>query len=418
MVAILDSDFRVEDRLDRQAAFGSPTEYSEAWRRDHWRGSGAHLAFLLDDEERVRWLGRARGGRAITSRDRIVSISEVFELDEPLPLERLEERMQRRHQSALRRRGILPPAAGMAVRSALLEVLPHLDAEVKRLERAAPLRLPAGSRGDLLAMERDAVGLLLEFADMPRAQLRQWQVPNSESPFLSGLPDSVPIEDALIAYDLERFLDWAPERSARVEWRVFTKANRRLLVMNANRTVVERTLGVDAVYFNEALGSFVLVQYKKLQKARSGARESLFYRPDANLASELDRMRRVDALSHGATGPFRLLHTPCWLKLTEPTSVIADPAELLPGMYFAREHFESLLLELRGPRGGVRIGYDNVPRYMNNTLFAQLVQDGWIGSRGIATEEIKRLVEQSLATGRAVVLGVETGQPRRARRSS
>jgi len=264
-------------------------------------------------------------------------------------------------------------------------------------------------------MERDAVGLVLEFADMPRAPLRQWRIPAGESPFLSGLPDGVPMEDAQIAYDLERFADWAPQRSGRVEWRVFTKGRRRLLVMNANRTSVEHTLGVDVVCYNESLMSFVLVQYKKLKKSRRGSQETLSYRPDANLANELDRMRRVDALSHGAVGPFRLLHTPCWLKLTEPRSVVSDPAELLPGMYFAREHFESLLLELRGPKGGVRIGYDNVSRYLNNTLFTDLVRDAWIGSRSVATEEIKRLVHQNLAGGRAVVFGVANGARPRSR---
>jgi hypothetical protein len=129
--------------------------------------------------------------------------------------------------------------------------------------------------------------------------------------------------------------------------------------MNANRTADERTLGVDVVYLNESLDSFVLVQYKKLKRSRRNSKSTLSFRPDANLPKELERMRRVDALSHGATGPFRLLHTPCWLKLTEPSTTVSDAALLLKGMYLARQHFESLLLSLRGPRGGIRLGYDN-----------------------------------------------------------
>lgn len=43
-----------------------------------------------------------------------------------------------------------------------------------------------------------------------------------------------------------------------------------MFVMNANRTPVERTLGVDLVYWNEQERAFVLVQYKKMVRRRVG----------------------------------------------------------------------------------------------------------------------------------------------------
>ena len=76
-------------------------------------------------------------------------------------------------------------------------------------------------------------------------------------------------------------------------------------------------------------------------------------------------------------------------------------------MYFAREHFEELLDKQRRPRNGMRIGYNDVDRYFSNTMFVDLVRDGWIGSRGPASDAIKSLIRESLDSGRAVVFGVE-----------
>ncbi|MDQ2848497.1 MAG: hypothetical protein M3Y77_19620 [Actinomycetota bacterium] len=77
-------------------------------------------------------------------------------------------------------------------------------------------------------------------------------------------------------------------------------------------------------------------------------------------------------------------------------------------MYLARSHFEELLNKSAGPRGGKQLTYDNVPRHITNTMFIDLVKDGWIGSRGAATGQIEELIQQSLATRHAVVVGIES----------
>lgn len=408
MVAILVCDFHVESRLDWQAAHGRALEYTEAWRRTAWEGAQPHLALILDSSGYLQWLGRAKGGRRITTLDRIVSITEVLELDHPIEIEDLEPHIPTRHRSTLFRRGVLPPRGGDAVISALLTLFPDLASTVARLGRRDVVPFPGGRRGEVLNMERDALGVLLELTGMSRAVLREWAEPPPESPYLAGLPAIPPIEDAQISYDIDRFPGLVREPDTRVEWRVFSGDGRRLLVMNANRTSVEHTLGVDVVYLNEPEDSFVLVQYKRLRRAQRSVSSPAVYRPDANLADELDRMRAIDQLSYGVPGAFRLLSTPCWLKLTDPSPAVNDPTELLKGMYFAREHFEELLSSLRGPRGGVRIGYDNVDRYMTNTAFTALVKDGWIGSRGAASADINRLINESLATGHAVLVGVSS----------
>lgn len=52
-------------------------------------------------------------------------------------------------------------------------------------------------------------------------------------------------------------------------------------------------LGVDLIYFNESVGNIVMLQYKMLEPERAAdlGGTDWIYRPDAQLESELSRMR-------------------------------------------------------------------------------------------------------------------------------
>ena len=395
-------------------------EYSEAWRSSRWSGSDGHLTILIDEDATIGWLGRAQGGRRVTSRDRAVHVSEIVEIDERPPVAALRQIISPKHNTAIEHRGILTPAAGAAVLDALRELLPPYRNLIDHLSRRTDAVLPPGARGELLNEERDGVGVLLDIAGIDRKVLRSWHDPMDDVPFLRGMANYAEREDQLINYDVDRFAGWVDVPNVRAAWRTFRDRERRVFVMNANRTPVEQTLGVDVVYYSQHSRAFVLVQYKRMSTEQGGAHHELFYRPDQQLEVELERMEAVDAMCREQPGDFRLLATACWLKLCDPDPKVDDAASLIKGMYFAREHFVDLLKTCKGPKGGTRIGYSNVPRYLNNTEFTGLVRDGWIGSRGPATDKIARLVRESLETGHAVVVGVGSGPdeplPRRRRR--
>jgi hypothetical protein len=71
----------------------------------------------------------------------------------------------------------------------------------------------------------------------------------------------------------------------------------------------------------------------------------------------------------------------------------------------------------RGERGAVRFSYGTVPRYLDNTTFAQLVADGWIGSSGTGTGLIKEQIEASRAGQREPILAFASGDAPKARRT-
>lgn len=84
-----------------------------------------------------------------------------------------------------------------------------------------------------------------------------------------------------------------------------------------------------------------------------------------------------------------------WFKLCDPDPAIEDPTALIKGMYFALDHFEELLATQRGPRDGIRIGYDDVDRYFSNTMFStSSVTDG-------SAAEVPHLKPSSLSSGKS-----------------
>lgn len=414
MVANLRPDVDLPTFLEERARGPEGPKFTIAWPRTAWQGAEAHLALLMEADT-VSWLGRAVGGRPITTVERIVTVSEIVEI-EPIPLERIRQTLPARHMTVVDREGILPPKGGQAVVQAIRELAPHLEATLVRLSSDRRRRLPPGRRGQLLSQERDAVGIALELAGVGRTPLASWTEGAVNAPFLRGIGlstvgvpflqglDATAHEDSLIDYDAGRFSSWIDLPEAEVAWRIFTDGRNRVFVMNANRTAVERTLGVDLVYYNEARRSFVLVQYKKMVRGRTSDGRP-WYWPDRHLRSELSRMQRIDQFCevHPADD-FRLMKTPCWVKLCESGMHIKNSADLISGMYLAREHFASLLLPEAGRRR-TRLGYENVSHHVTNSLFIDLVKGGWIGSSGTGTDEVARLIRESLAAGRAVVVG-------------
>ena len=117
--------------------------------------------------------------------------------------------------------------------------------------------------------------------------------------------------------------------------------------------------------------------------------------------------RALDSLN------YRLDPGACFFKLCE--SVVFDPyaAELLQGMYLPLGYLIACAPSAKGERGGLAYGYATVPRHLNNTLFVQLVQDGWIGSAGTVSDDLRAFVEARVRDGRSVMLAFGTSPGRR-----
>ena len=83
-------------------------------------------------------------------------------------------------------------------------------------------------------------------------------------------------------------------------------------------------------------------------------------------------------------------------------------------MYLPLEYWTILvnLSQVAGPRGGIAISHNNVGRYLNNSIFIELVQAGWIGSQIAKKTYITEIISQALDEGRSVMLSTKmTGDP-------
>ena len=227
--------------------------------------------------------------------------------------------------------------------------------------------------------------------------------------FLNGISPKYLSEEAAIQHD---FFNW-PGMSAKhiAGQSVFEQGRRRLEVTYANRNPLERTFGVDLVYYNSYFQSFVFVQYKLMQIEN----DRIVYRPDSQLEVELKRMDNCYRSLHTVVGirsheDYRFSDDGFLLKFVPARDLQPASQELIKGMYVPREYMHFLLGPNgpKGPKGGPTITLDNVPRYLTNSEFSTNVAKGWIGTRAVRLEKVRDMVRRSYETRRAIMLASES----------
>lgn len=396
--------------------------FSDALSRNDWAVKQWEVCGLLFEAGVITHWALARKGKKVATGKVRVEFTEVTptqirlsELDQ-----RIGSQLQRNIVSA--RSGVggrVPPATWEAVKRAVGEIDSDSLTALERLERlrdqSREFILRPGS--EIVAQQRDAVGLALDILDethrLRKRTLQGWTAPegNKLSSFLDGLAGVRTIEDQIIARDATVFPE-AEEVRHTVVGAVFSVGGRELEVFNVNRTAVEASLGVDLLYWHEALNAWTLVQYKSMERTDDGGERSVGYRPDASFNAELARMQafRTSQPDSWATldGPaaYRLCGDGFFFKMCSRVQLEVLSEGLLPGMYLPRQFLEATLASsaTKGPRGGRVITFENTQRHINNTLFAELVRDGWVGTRGVSSTQVASIVRKALSSGRAVVI--------------
>jgi hypothetical protein len=297
--------------------------------------------------------------------------------------------------------------------AALKRLRPDNAGQLERLEQlvARYPQIIGDVRYDNVALEKDAIGLALDIGRVGRSELTTWTPGARPAPFLQGLERARLFEDSAIANDVQYFGDWRPIRRNVVGTIEFHGNRQVVTVINVNRTRVERSTGVDLIYYHHEHDAYTMVQYKRMARAAvEGAHETAVYRPrsDRSLPLELRRMAVLnrEVPPTRTLAGFRLHQGAAFIKLCPPLHLDPTSAELIRGMYLPLRFFELLLDsdEARGRRGGVRITFETAGRHLNNTQFIELVQSGWIGSHDLASQTIHRLVRSGLNGGRSVLL--------------
>jgi hypothetical protein len=394
--------------------------FSDALSSSDWDVKQWEVCGLLFEPHKITHWALARRGRRVATGKVRVEFTHVTPTS--IPLNEVEVKIGSslaRHLVRTRSGvgGKVPPATWHGLKRVIGELDPSALIIVEHLERLRDqsgevIRRPGT---ETVAQQRDAVGLALDVFDesgnLRKRTLSAWVAPPGDglNSFLEGLDGVRTIEDQLVAHDAATFPDSRNVRHT-VVGAVFGLLGRKLEVFNVNRSRIESSLGVDLLYFNEQFDAWTLIQYKVMEKTPD--ERSVVYRPDDSFQTELERMRAFRATTPDqwkvgdGNAAYRLCGDGFFFKLCSRVQLEVLSDSLLPGMYLPREMVEDLLAGQAavGPRGGHKITFENAKRHISNTLFADLVRDGWVGTRGVSSDVVGEVVRQALTAGRAVVI--------------
>lgn len=438
IIVFFDETQRVDTLVERIEEFDET--FSDALSVRDWPIGKRCLSLLSFEEDVISYLALAiKGRRVVTSKDR-VEFSSFVDLDR-LPISAIQDRIEPRLvqyfiRSSTGAGGTVPPSTWSAIIDAMLKERPSIEREVHRLEglvKYSGVKIQGGV-SELLVQEREALGISLDIfsggAALRKKVLGEWapdeasiEVHDEESytaqmaapsestrSFIEGVSQRYFQEESTIQHDL---FSWDGAPDAHVSGvSTFNQGRRRLEVIYANRNALEKTLGVDLIYYNQAFNSFVLVQYKLMSEESDG---QFIYRPDGQLAKELERMDEFcggfpDNEKLTNDQDYRLSDDPFLLKLVPNKGLAPSSGELIKGMYLPRRYVHFLLGPHgpTGPLGGQIVSFENARRYLSNTEFSQNINAGRIGSWGKKTGVIKDLIRSYYETGRAVVVARES----------
>lgn len=426
-------DFLQEERWNQS--------FSDALSVQDWKMRQLQVVLLSFTGTTIDYICIATKGNRVATAKYRVEFSDLVNLDSVSlkDVERLLSLNTKYHflRSSSGRGGRIPRKTWGEILQALRELRPKISDEIDRLISLTAIskyRL-TGTAADILLQEREALGAALdifsgsnqlrkevfrawapkldEVKDYDEKELVAQLIPSEEgaSCFLSGISKRHIQEESAIQHDL---FNWENEKATlhRMGVSAFKQGSRILEVVYANKNALETTLGVDLIYYNQEYQSFVLVQYKLMEKKSDI--EGYFYRPDDQLNREIKRMNKFlkdhgDNKKISAHNEYRINSDGFLFKLVPNKGLQAASEKLISGMYLTREYMEFLLGSKgpKGKKGGKIISFTNSPRYLTNTEFSNYVNRGWIGSNCKQSEVLSKLIKVFLKTGRAVLVATE-----------
>lgn len=379
------------------------------------------IVFACFDTGAITHLADGRKGIASGTQMVRLNLSDLQELAVPISNERLIAALPPRARPAVTRRfrdgGLLAPVSFQAVIAAVASLAPDITERLARFSagRADTVARLSERARDALAQQKESVGLALKITGLDTRQLLSWSPPSDGKPlsFLDGLPGARVREDAMVAHDLDQVPGFKAIKSYQFAARVFEKDETRLTVLLANKLPLEQQFGTDLIYYNETYCSFVMVQYKAME--RSGGGKAEFRLPNAQLDLEIARMDATSAAiaalpDDESRESFRLHAGPFFLKLCSRHLFNPDDGGLFPGMYLPLDYWRRLVLDdaTKGPREGRLVSFENVGRKLSESEFIPLVAGGWVGTGMNQSSLLEQVVREVIESGKAVTLAVRS----------
>jgi hypothetical protein len=380
--------------------------------RDKYSTKG--IAFIsLDSKNITHIMSYNKSGRVATKIDRL-TFKKQIEVLHPITFESIEHHLPPKLRRYYRNQTSIGISAfSPNVYHSMIEYIkksyPDVARNIEMLQEEVKGRSTKyhGRSADIAAHEKDAISLALRISGFTNDDIPNWSHEDKAAPFLKGYDHVVLREDPMIVHDSQIFGDWKKIQQYVVGAAEFVKEGHRLTIMNLNRLKMEETLGVDLLMYHHTYKSYLLIQYKRMTKDG----DTVTYRPtDHSYFSEISRMEQFKKRKLESDikdiKDFRLNDEFFYFKLCQ--AEIKEPlsTQMIPGMYLPISYWKLLISssETLGKKGGRLVNYNNVQRYINNTVFIELVQNGWIGSKVGNTELITQQIQESIKGGNSMFL--------------
>lgn len=421
---------------------GHINTFSEALSISDWPIKEYDIAFFSFNVETIDYISLARKrSKVVTSKNKI-EFTDMIDLNS-IEISEVNKRMGKRIQSHF-----IKSSQGNGEKltketfQELIEIIkilrPKLNEDIDLLLNKRKLidkKFDNSNKTEIFLQEKDALGTALDIFSgnnqLRKKVFNSWNNNNESTlhgdsyfkglnednsksenilSFLSHEKKSLSEEDTL-QHDLFNWPGMSPTHtSGHTSFTI--NGIKTLDVIYANRNALEKTVGVDLIYYNEKYNSFILIQYKLMEKEYEG----FVYRPDKQFDDEIKRMNKFNskiALSNiiKKDEDMRLNNNGFMFKLTPNKEFEPISEELISGMYLTLD-YANFLVGASGPRGkkGAKlITYQNAPRYLNNTDFIKLVNQGFIGTNNIQSTKIQELIKEFYETKRAVIFAKDNG---------
>ena len=353
----------------------------------------------------------------VVRKRRAGALRSVFDFEDFVPVVGLSVE-QLRGQLLSSQQGPLSQPGGVFTDKAAERVTEFLEKQDSQLAatisrwRSRHLVKPAGS-SETIFEQRDATAMLFRMAGLRNAIMDpdagSWKINELQKTYLTERPR----EDVGIIADACSFLGWKQQTTDGFGLATFSDGSgSSLTIININRQPSETLTGGDLVYYHMQRNSFVHVQYKRMIRLPgSHPANSWAYGEDRHFSNQLDALLSLDgaATVMSAAADYRLSAETGYFKFTMMEHYGPGDAALVPGQYMSA----SLLDSVRRARGGriksLRSDDGTIP-YLTNTLFADLVGYGLIGTRGVDPPEMQRLFAELAKPKQSLVLGIHSEQ--------
>lgn len=381
------------------------------------------VVFASFENGKITHIANGRRGVSAGTGLARLNMQDVQPLARPVRFRELESgvsvRVRRHLKRVLTNGGLLPPKTLGALVDRIVELDSSIAGKLARFSerRRNAIRNLRPRAAENLALQKESLGIALEICGIPRDALLEWQAPaTSQQSFLDGLSGAQVREDVMLLKDFSTIpgFDLGGEVT-HYGSKVFEDPRNpsvRLTVIMANRLPLEQQTGADLIYFNEAYRSFVMVQYKAMEKGTEQAefrwkKGDQFEEEVARMDALLLELRKI--VSGSDPDGFRFSDNPFFLKFCPRVIFNPDDKGLFKGIYLPLDLWKQSFAagRLKGKKKGNVLTFENVGRRINNDEFVGLVAGSWVGTTIEQSAILGPLIREVLASGKTVTFAVK-----------